>query len=328
MVKFEYHEPKSVAEAISFANNLPGRVRMLAGGTELLPKLKQRALAADHLVNLKRIPELLGISQYDSVVRIGSLTTLEELATSTFIAKRFPALSEACCKVASPNIRRAATIGGNLCQAPNCLYFIHRNLWRLPECFALEGNTCNAIKGAKRCSAMSPVDTAPGLMALGAELEIEGTEKYRMPLESFFVSSGITALGKKEMITAILISKYPPKNGSAYLKYSRRKTIDYGIVSAGVRLVLESDKDYCLEARVALGGMGSIPLRANKAEEILTGRGITMDIISKAAELASQIGQPWTDIYASNYHRRRLAKVLVTKGLSLALVRAKELDKG
>jgi len=323
VIKFEYHEPRSIAEAISFANNLPGRARMLAGGTELLAKLKQRALTTDHLINLKRIPELAGIYHDNSVIRIGSLTTLEELTNSNSVAKSFPALSEAACGVASPNIRRAATIGGNLCQAPNCLYFIHRNLWRLPECFALEGNTCNAIKGAKRCTAMSPIDTAPGLMALGAELEIVGSERDRMPLESFFVSSGITVLRKNEMIAAIVIPEPHLQSGSAYLKYSRRKTIDYAITSVGVRLVLRPDKDYCLEAKVALGGMGTIPFRASKAEEVLTAERITTDIISRAAELASQAGQPWTDIHASNQYRRYLARILVRSALSLAFTRAK-----
>ena len=322
-MRFEYHEPKSIAQAISFANHLPGETKWLAGGTELLPKLKQRALMADHIINLKKISELVGISQNDSVIRIGSLTTLEELATSKLVRGRFPALSEAAYGVATPSIRRAATIGGNLCQAPNCLYFIHRNLWRLSECFALKGNTCNAIKGARKCTAMSPVDTAPALIILGVELEIESSKKTKMPLESFFVSSGITALGKNEMITSIVIPDLPLQSGSAYLKFSRRKTVDYAITSVGVRVVLGPDTDHCLEARVALGGMGPIPLRASKAEEILTGERMTPAVLSKVAEVASQAGQPWTDIHASNYYRRHLAKVLVGRALSLAITRAR-----
>lgn len=322
-MRFEYYEPKSIVQAISFANHLPGETKWLAGGTELLPKLKQRAFKAEHIINLKKIPELGGISQNDSVTRIGSLTTLEELATSKLVTRSFPALSEAASGVATPNIRRAATIGGNLCQAPNCVYFIHRNLWRLPECFALKGNTCNVIKGARKCTAMSPVDTAPALIVLGAELEIESSKKTKMPLESFFVSSGITALGRNEIITSIIIPDFPLQKGSAYLKFSRRKTIDYAITSVGVRLVLGPDTDHCLEARVALGGMGPIPLRASKAEEILSGERMTPAVLSKAAEVASQAGQPWTDIHASNYYRRHLAKVLVRGALSLAITRAR-----
>ena len=100
MMRFEYYEPKSIVQAISFANHLPGETKWLAGGTELLPKLKQRAFKAEHIINLKKIPELGGISQNDSVTRIGSLTTLEELATSKLVTRSFPALSEAafwCC---------------------------------------------------------------------------------------------------------------------------------------------------------------------------------------------------------------------------------------
>jgi CO/xanthine dehydrogenase FAD-binding subunit len=323
MMRFEYYEPKSIAEAISFANHLPGKAKWLAGGTELLPKLKQRALMADHIINLKKIPELVGISQNDSAIRIGSLTTLEELATSKLVTRSFPALSEAAYGVATPNIRRAATIGGNLCQAPNCLYFVHRNLWRLPECYGAGGNTCNAIKGARKCTAMSPVDTGPALIVLGAELEIKGSEKKGMSLESFFLSSGVSALHESEIITTIVIPDSPLQSGLAYLKYSRRKTIDYAIVSVGVRLVLEPDRDRCLQARVALGGMGTIPFRASEAEEILTGERITAVIISKAAEVASQTGQPWTDIYASNYYRRHLAGVGVRRAVSLAFTRAR-----
>ncbi len=323
MTRFEYHEPRSIAEAISLVNGLPGKTRWLAGGTELLPKLKQRALATDHLVNLKKIHELVGISEHDSVLRIGSLATLEELARSKFISKNFAALSEAARGVASPNIRRAATIGGNLCQSPNCLYFVHRNLWHLSECYGAGGNTCHAVKGARRCTAMSPVDTAPALIVLGAELEIKGFEKARVPLQSFFVSSGMVALGKNEMISAIVIPDPPVQNGSAYLKFNRRKTIDYAITSAGASLVLEPDKDRCLEARVALGGMGTVPLRTSKAEEVLTGEKISAAIISRAAEVASQTGQPWTDIHASNQYRRHLAKVMVERALTLAYTRAR-----
>lgn len=323
MVKFDYHEPRSLAEALSLVNSLVGRARWLAGGTELLPKLKQRALTADHLVNLKRIPELAGISQDGSMTRIGPLTTLEELATSNSVGERFSALPEAAKGVASPNIRRAATIGGNLCQAPNCLYFIHRNLWRLPECHAGGGSVCNAIRGVRRCSAMSPVDTAPALIALGAELEIEGKSKKRVNLESFFTSSGVTTLGKDEMVASIGIPEPPPQSGSAYLKFSCRKTIDYAITSVGVRLVLGRETDHCLEARVALGGMGPIPLRASEAEEILSGERMTSAVLSRVAEVASQAGQPWTDTHASSYYRRHLAKVLVRKALSLAVIRAK-----
>jgi CO/xanthine dehydrogenase FAD-binding subunit len=324
MVKFEYHEPRSITEAVALAGSLPREAKWLAGGTELLPKLKQRALTTDHLINLKRIPELAGIEHNHSIVRIGSLTNLEELATSKLIARNYPAVSEAASGVASPNIRRAATIGGNLCQAPNCVYFVHRSLWRLPKCFAAQGDTCNAIPGARRCTAMSPVDTAPALIALGAELEIEGKEgKYRMPLESFFVSSGITVLRKNEMIAAIVIPEQSLQSGSAYFKYSRRKTLEYGIVSVGVRLFMESGQDRCLEAKVVLGGMGPTPVRAGQAEGVLTGERITQDIISRAADLAAQAGQPWTDLYASNQHRRYLVRVLVKNALNIAYTKAK-----
>jgi len=323
MMKFEYHEARSIPEAISLANGLPGRTRWLAGGTELFPKMKSRAVTADHLVNLKRIPELAGVGRNHSVIRVGPLTSLEELANSKSLGKVFSALCEAARGVASPNIRRAATIGGNLCQAPNCLYFIHRNLWRLPECHAAQGNTCNAIQGARKCTAMSPADIAPALIALGAELEIKGPENKGMPVESFFVSSGVTVIHKNEMIGTIAIPNPPLPSGSAYLKYSRRKTIDYAIVSVGVRLVLESDGDHCLEARVALGGMGPVPFRARKAEDLLTGERITEDTISRAAELASRGGQPWADLHASNSLRRRLAGLLTMRALALAFTRAR-----
>ncbi len=125
------------------------------------------------------------------------------------------------------------------------------------------------------------------------------------------------------MITSIVIPELPLQSGSAYLKFSRRKTVDYGIISVGVRVVLGPDTDHCLEAMVALGGMGPIPLRASKAEEILTGERMTPAVLSKVAEVASQAGQPWTDIHASNYYRRRLAKVLVGRALSLAITRAR-----
>jgi xanthine dehydrogenase YagS FAD-binding subunit len=322
MMKFEYHEPRSIPEAISLGDDLPGKTRWLAGGTELLPKMKQRAVTADHLVNLKRVPALTGVDQNNSVLRIGALTSLEELANSKPLGELFPALCEGARGVASPNIRRAATIGGNLCQTPNCPYFVHRNLWRLPECHAAQGNTCNAIPGAKKCAAMSPADIAPALIALKAEAKIQGVESREIPLESFFVSPGVTAMRKNEILAAIVLPKPPPLSGSAYLKYSRRKTIDYAVVSVGARLVLESGGGRCLEARVVLGGMAPVPFRARQAEDLLTGERVTEAVISGAAEAASLAGRPWRDIHGSNSFRRRLTSLLTARALGLALIRA------
>lgn len=193
MKTFDYAEPRSIGEAVDLLGR-PGRSRALAGGTDLLVRLRRGAWEVDRVVNLKRIEDLRGVRGEAAWTRIGALTTLAELADSAEIARRHPILLEAALQMSSPQVRNLATVGGNL---------------------------CNASPAA---------DLAPPLLCLEAELRIAGPAGERtLPIREFFVGPGRTALKPDELLTEIRV---PARAGrSAFLKFSPRSAMDLAVVN-------------------------------------------------------------------------------------------------
>src|SRR6516162_10209791 len=194
MRPFEYVSPNSTSQAISLLGATWGNTEVLAGGTDLLALMKDDVLTPKRLVNIKNIAGLKGISPSAKGLRIGALTTLEELAGSEDVKKNYPALSEALLEAASPQIRNMATIGGNLCQRPRCWYF-RSGFGLLPkdetgkELIASGENRYHAILGNQGAAKfVSPSTVAPILIAYGAKVRLEGAQgKRELPLEKFFV---------------------------------------------------------------------------------------------------------------------------------------------
>jgi len=322
MKRFEYFEPVSLEEALSLVSKYKASVKLLAGGTELLPKMKRKAISPEYVINLKRIDELRDIEVKNGVLKIGALTTLRELEKSPLVCQGAESLVAALRDVASPNIRQAATIGGNLCQGPKCEYYNNRYLWGLPPCYLAGGQVCNAIKGAKRCTAMSPVDTGPAFMSLDAKVEIASKSGIRtMPLEDLFVGPGVTILSPDEILTTINLPCMQKGDSAIYLKHSARGTIDYAIASVGVKIVFPPESDVCSEARVVLGAVDNKPLRIQEAEKILKGKKIDEKLIDEVALLAAKAPRPWSDIHASSAYRRKIVKILVKNALKQALTK-------
>jgi carbon-monoxide dehydrogenase medium subunit len=167
---------------------------------------------------------------------------------------------------------------------------------------------------------MSPVDTAPALIALGAKVEVVNANGGRwVALEEFFNNPGATILAEEEIITSIHIPRPPVNACQQYLKFSQRGTLDYGIASVGVLLFFEEKRKVCKEARIVLGGVDTIPVRALEAEELLRGREIKEVSFMEVAEVASKACHPWKDIETSSGYRRHLVRVLVKKALTYAL---------
>ncbi|OGO44599.1 MAG: hypothetical protein A2W37_10185 [Chloroflexi bacterium RBG_16_63_12] len=278
MKAFEYFAPRSLAEATEVLAKYQGEARTVAGGTDLLLKMKAGRLSPKAIVNIKRVPELRGLT-FNSHLTLGALTTLEEIKQSSMIRERYPALSDAAATMASVQIRNLATVGGNL---------------------------CNAAPSA---------DLAPILIALNAAARLAGFKgERRIPLEDFFTGPGTTVLAPGELLVSLEVP--PPAGPSVYLKHSPREHMDIAVVGIGLALRGYNPlSQECAEPRVVLGAVAPVPLRARRAEAELTGGPLAAERIDRAAKIAAEEAKPIDDVRGSAWYRRRMVAVLTRRGL-------------
>jgi len=281
MKNFEYKKVHTLEEAFHLLGQHQEKAMILAGGTDLLVKMRNKTLKPEILVDIKGIPGLDEI-RYDPVegLHLGALASIHRLETCPIILEKFPAISEAAGYLGSFQIRSRATLGGNLCHA-------------------------------------SPAgEMAPCLISLGAKLRIAGSAGERwVLLEDFFTDPGKTVLQRDELLTTVQVPTPPAQTGCQYTKYGIRKAMDLAIVGVAVVLTLDEEKDKCREVKIALGAVGPIPMRAKKGEARLRGQKMDEASIAEASLLASQEAQPITDIRASAEYRRKMVQALTQKTL-------------
>jgi xanthine dehydrogenase YagS FAD-binding subunit len=323
MKSFENIDAKSVKEAVSLLQKFHQQKKSAAvvgGGSEYLQLMKDRVVNPDYVVNLKTIPGLDYIKEERGGFRIGALATLAEIEEHPSAREKLLILSEAAGEAASPQIRNAGTIAGNLCQRPFCWYFRSSNF----NCLRKGGQLCYTVTGDGRFHAIlgggpsyivHPSDTAPALVALNAQIKIAGPAGEKtMPLEKFFVLPSVdfkreNILNPAEIVTEIYVPY--PKSGSKgfYHKVRERLAWDHAIVA--VATVVQSSGGVASDARVVLGGVAPIPWRAPKAEEFLRGKKIDDDIAQKAGDIALEGARPLKD----NIYKVAMAKSLVQRAL-------------
>jgi len=315
--RFEYLEPKNIKEARSVLSEKGKEAMLIAGGTDILVKMKQRVVAPRYLVNLKRIDRMRGI-EFDERkgLTIGALATLEEVEESSSVKERFPALCQAAGRVAAPQLRNTGTLVGNVCIDSMCWYYNQSRQWRKarPPCFKAGGDRCYVAKGGKECVALFQADTPPALIALGAKVNVVGPDKERLvDIEDIYSQKGQKAntLGPDEFISELQIPTHPGNSGGGYLKESTRGAIDFPVVGVACQLSREDGK--CKDVRIALTAVASGPVRAREAEEVLKGKTITDDLIGKAAEAAQGSIRPMPHMGVSVWYKRRLIKVMVQR---------------
>lgn len=327
MNAFELHNPTSVAQAVGLldagdVNNR--RIRILAGGQDLLSEMKDRLVEPESVVNLKHIPGLNRLA-YDprKGLQIGALVTVAEVAESADVRKHFPALAMAAQSVGSPQIRHMGTMGGNLCQRPRCWYYRNENIVCLKKggdrCYAVTGeNKYNAILGGGPSWIVHPSDTATALVALNASVTIAGPRGTRtVPLEKFFVlpSANVrreNVLKPDEIVTAILVPNSPSAARSVYLKFREKTSMDWAMSAVAVALTTRNGR--VADTRIVLGGVAPIPWRVPKAEARLKGKATgaaTLDAVADAAlEGALALAQ--------NGYKIPLTKALVRRAIRQA----------
>lgn len=279
--QFDYFSCKTVEEACSMLSKYQGEAQVLAGGTDLLVKMKHKKIVPRYLVNIKRIPNLSYIHHDDREgLRLGALTTMQAIRSSALVTKKFSILNQAAGTLGTSQIRYLATLGGNLCNA----------------------------SPAAEC--------APALLTLEARVKIMGPRGERIvPMDQFFRGPGESILEGGEILTEIQVPSLSAKTEGIYLKHSTRR-VDVAIVSVAVLITM--DERICKDIKIALGAVGPTPFRARKAEDILRGQKLNGElekILEKVTQVASEESFPINDIRGYADYRKKMVETLVRQGL-------------
>jgi 4-hydroxybenzoyl-CoA reductase subunit beta len=295
-----------------------GLAMAIAGGSDVLPKMKRRQIEPAYLVGLRGLPELAGIScEPDGSLRIGAGETLAALCTDPEVARSAPALAAAARSVSTPQLRASGTLGGNVLVDTRCNYYDQTYEWRraLGFCFKKDGDWCPLAPGGHRCWSVSSSDTAPVLIALAASATLTGPAGSRtLPVEDLYQDDGLVPVRKEraEVLTSIVV---PPADGlrATYWKLRRRESFDFPIL--GVAVAVDLRGGVVTRARIVLGAVASHPLRATAAEDLLAGRPLTAEAIEEAARLAGNPARPLDNTDLEHYWRKRMSRVYVRRAL-------------
>ena len=281
---FDYHRPRSLDEAIALLSTYDDAARVVAGGHSLIPMMKLRLAAPEHLVDLQDIAELRAIRSEGQSLVIGAMATQAELIASELLAKACPILRETALQIADPQVRYVGTIGGNVANGD-------------------PGNDMPAV-----------------MMALGALYRAKGPKGERdIPARDFYQGSFVTALGAAEILTAIRIPTPPAGHGYAYEK-QKRKVGDYATAAAAVILTLSQGG--CTAAAIALTNVAGTPLFADKAGQALVGTKIDGTAVMAAVTHATALTRPAADGRGPADFRTHLAGIMVRRAIQRAKERA------
>ena len=280
--QFEYFAPRSLAEACAFFADHPQGVSVLAGGTDLLVKMKMRKVVPRYLVNLKTIPGLDAITYREGEgLRIGALATIQAIKNSPLVQRRCPILAQAAAVESSVQIRNTATLGGNIANA-------------------------------------SPAADAPlALVTAGASVVVVGPAGERVILlEQFALAPGKTVLQPGELIKEVLVPPAAPRTGAAYRKHSLRRT-DIAIVAVSIVLTL-SDDLLCSDIKVGLGSVAPTIIRAPRCEALVKGQRIDAALADAVAREAVEESKPISDVRGTADYRTRAISELARAALLAA----------
>jgi len=303
----------------------------MGGGTDLLPSLKQRIFKPNYLLNLCAIPNLDLIEFNEpSGLRIGAAVRVHSLETDPKILERFPIIAQAAGEVGSPQLRRMGTVGGNLSLDTRCYYYNQSDIWRKhrPKCIKMGGETCNAVRGGKRCFAVFSGDLAPALIVLGAKIKLVSVKGERtLLLKDYYTGDGAKPFTREpeEILVKVEVPALPKKAMGCYLKYRIRRSIDFPLAGVATLVTLDNQNEVCLEAKVVIGAVGTEPEEIVRIEDLLNGKRITDSIMEEASETAFKMAKPIANAASSPFYRKKMIKIMVEKGLRQALG---ELDKG
>lgn len=305
--EFTLHSPRTVDEALGLLAQ-PGAM-IIAGGTDLLPNMKQGLHSPAHVVSLQHLTELREVRVEEKLIVIGAMTSLEEVAENEDLQLHATALAEAAGTVGGPHHRRMGTLGGNLCLDTRCRYYNQSQFWRsaLGFCLKKDGEVCHVVEGGKKCVAAASNDTAAAAIALEAVLVIRGaTGVRRVPAADFFVADGARniAIGGDELLVALEVPSVA-KRVSAYEKLRRRGAIDFPLLSVAVRVD-------GLQAEVVVSALAAKPRRIAGAQKLSSAQ------VEEMAEAAARECNPMPNIDGDVAWRKQMVRVMVKRALTRA----------
>ncbi len=286
---FEYTVPETLGETVNLLASNKGQTRILAGGTDLIVQLRQGALSADYVLDIKYLPEcnVLRYAPSDGLT-IGAAVPCHRIYSDSAILDDYPGLIDAAAIIGGIQIQGRATFGGNV---------------------------CNSSPSA---------DSIPMLIAYGAECEIAGPQgNRRVPVEDFCTAPGKNVLEKGELLVALHLPPVQKSSGANYLRFIPRYEMDIAVVGAGACVQLDEDGKSIEWARIGLAAVAPTPLFAREAGELLTGKEVSEESIEAAALAAQSIARPISDMRAPADYRKHLVKVLTRRALWGAIGRAR-----
>lgn len=287
--KFNYHEPSTLEETLQLLSELGGNAKLLAGGTDLLVRMKQKIDQPTHVISIARVPGLTSIVPRNGHgVAVGASVSAATLSRHELIRDRFNPLSEASGRLGAPMIRNRATIGGNL------------------------------VNGRPAA------DLPPACMVLNAVLKLKSLGGEReVSVNEFFKGPGETLIEPNELLVSINIETPDPWSGGSYIKLGARKTLEISMVNVASLVTLQSADGPIVDARIALGAVAPTPVRALAAEEMLIGQQPTPDLLQRAGEIGVGMCSPISDHRGTMEYRCLMIEVLIKRSLAQAVERAR-----
>ena len=316
--EFKLLRPRTLAEAVDGLGK-HAAVQIVAGGTDLIPSLKQRLFSPAYVLDIRRIAELRGIRHVPGQgTEIGALTTLTEIEHSDHIRREYAVLHEAAKTVASPILRNMGTLGGNICLDTRCLWYNQSLAWRTSCSFCIkkDGDLCHVAPGGSKCWAVFSGDTPPALLCLEAELEIAGPAgTSRLALRDFYTNVGDARmrLAKNEIVTRVFLPECTAGYRGVYRKLRLRGSIDYPL--AGVAVALKRSNGHIEAARLAITAVNPAPLLVSGVEKELVGSRVNEDNAAAVGELAARTAKPLTTSALTPEYRREMIRVFAKRAV-------------
>ena len=319
---FKLLRPRTLDEAVGHLAHYGGNIQILAGGTDLLPSMKQKLFTPGYVMDIRNLEEIRGIRvQPGAGVEIGALTPLSSIEDSEYMRRHYRVLYEAATTVASPILRNMGTLGGNICLDTRCIWYNQSLQWRKScgFCIKKDGDLCHVAPGGTMCWAAFSGDTPPALLCLAAELEIMGPKgKRRVLLKDFYTNLGDAhlKLDPNEMLTRIFLPESSAGWQGSYQKLRIRGSIDYPL--AGVAVALKKNGGAVEAARVAITAVNPSPILIAGAENALIGKHIDEHLASVVGEMAAKSAKPLTTSALTPEYRREMVKVFAKRAVLAA----------
>jgi 4-hydroxybenzoyl-CoA reductase subunit beta len=308
-----------VEEAVGYLARYGAGIRVLAGGTDLIPSMRQKLFEPEYVLDIRQIGELRGICpRSGNGVEIGALTTLTSIERADFLRRRYPVLTEAAATVASPLLRNMGTIGGNICLDTRCLWYNQSLTWRkgCGFCIKKDGDLCHVAPGGSKCWAAFSGDTPAALLCLNTEVEITSVSGVRrIPLSDFYTGEGDTyrKLEANELLTRVFLPESSADYRGIYRKLRIRGSIDYPL--AGVAVVMKRSNGHVADARLAITAVNPAPMLVKGITEVLEGKTVDEALAETVGVLAAKTAKPLTTSALTAEYRREMIRVFAKRAV-------------